>query len=84
VDRGPKETCWRWLGAKTKDGYGVIRIGQTVRRAHRVIWELQNGPVPPGLDLDHLCGEKACVNPDHLEPVTRSRNVSRQRLRGTR
>jgi hypothetical protein len=83
-DRGFTSPCWLWQGTVASTGYGQIRhsvagYGRTLM-AHRFFWEQRNGPVPEGLDLDHLCRVRACCNPDHLEPVTRRENV----LRGSR
>lgn len=72
--------CWTWTGKLRKDGYGVIAEGNMSRRelrAHRVSYELRNGPIPEGLTIDHLCRNRACVNPDHLEAIERSANVLR-------
>lgn len=69
--------CWPWLGALTSGGYGSVGVDSAVKTAHRVVYELLVGPVPEGLDLDHLCRNRWCVNPDHLEPVTRPENVRR-------
>lgn len=62
--------CWEWTGAKTK-GYGSIRISNPNRHylVHRWVWENLVGPIPDGLELDHRCRNRACCNPDHLEPV---------------
>jgi hypothetical protein len=68
--------CWEWSGVK-RGGYGQMRIDGCTLTAHRVGYELLVGPVPEGLDLDHLCRNRSCVNPAHLEPVTRSENVRR-------
>lgn len=72
--------CWLWTGS-LRAGYGQIRVrtetGWTVAAAHRVSYELARGPIPDGLDLDHLCRNTVCVNPRHLEPVTRQTNVLR-------
>jgi HNH endonuclease len=71
--------CWIWLGAVTK-GYGRVYKGDRNLMAHKVAFELTNGPVPNDLELDHLCRETLCVNPDHLEPVTRKTNLHRSPL----
>jgi hypothetical protein len=69
------ETCWLWIGAIKESGYG--NHGGT--GAHRFMYQLLVGPIPPGLQLDHLCRVRNCVNPAHLEPVTPSENVRRER-----
>ena len=69
----PNCGCWLWTGALDRGGYG--RCGQD--KAHRVSYYLFKGDIPEGLDLDHLCRVRSCVNPDHLEPVTRSINCLR-------
>jgi hypothetical protein len=69
--------CWQWTGAKTPGGYGVIGVGKRARVVHRVAYETLVGIVPVGLELDHLCRNRACANPSHLEPVTRLENVRR-------
>lgn len=77
VDDAP---CWRWTAAKNTPGYGQIRRGRASEPllfAHRVAWELFNGPIPAGMEIDHLCRVKHCVNPAHLEPVTHSENNRR-------
>ena len=72
-------TCWLWTAHCNPDGYGRYRLNGTIRVAHRVAYEALTGPVPEGLDLDHLCRVRNCVNPEHLEPVTKRTNT----LRGT-
>lgn len=67
--------CWEWTGVRTSDGYGQI-YGR-MQMAHRVMYELLVGPIPEGLELDHLCRNPWCVRPDHLEPVTTRENVLR-------
>ena len=73
--------CWEWQASMNK-GYGQFYRGGSrqdaiLRGAHRVSYEHWIGPVPDGLDLDHLCRVRRCVNPDHLEPVTRRENLLR-------
>jgi hypothetical protein len=70
--------CWSWLGTKNSDGYGVVRVdGRPMRGVHRVMYEAMRGEIPSGLQLDHLCRVRHCVNPDHLEPVTGRENSLR-------
>jgi hypothetical protein len=64
--------CWLWTGA-TLRGYARFKT----KTAYRFAYEHLVGPIPEGLDIDHLCRVKACVNPDHLEPVTRKVNIRR-------
>lgn len=69
--------CWIWQGALTTWGYGTIRYKGRPCQAHRVAYELLVGPIPDGMQLDHICRVRACVNPAHLEPVTNRENVLR-------
>ncbi len=73
--------CWLWIGHVENSGYGAFswREGALHRkaRAHRYAYELVVGPIPAGLEIDHLCRNKLCVRPDHLEPVTRAENIRR-------
>lgn len=73
----PTATCWLWAASKDQKGYGYFRINGVLRRAHRVAYEAQFGPIPEGLTLDHLCRVTSCVNPLHLEPVTGGENTRR-------
>lgn len=70
--------CWIWKAAKDGNGYGLFRVDKGhIHRAHRFAYEFLVGPIPDGLVLDHLCRNQACVNPDHLEPVTNDENCRR-------
>lgn len=70
------EKCWEWL-ACISNGYGRFGVNGRVKQAHVFAYELTIGPVPEGLELDHLCRNRRCVRPDHLEPVTRRVNLLR-------
>lgn len=73
------ESCWLWTGDVGNSGYGAF-IEHASRRtspAHRSVYKILVGPIPVGLTLDHLCRNKLCVNPAHLEPVTLSENCRR-------
>ena len=72
--------CWEWTAYKVKAGYGIFRVGGTAGDmvpAHRVAYELLVGPIGQKLCIDHLCRNPSCVNPAHMEPVTRAENVMR-------
>lgn len=71
------ETCWLWTAGKNGTGYGVIKHGADHWTAHRLSYTWARGPIPDGLELDHLCRVRECVNPDHMEPVTHLENVRR-------
>ena len=85
VDRSAGEDgCWPWTGAKRQDGYGVVRIKGVLMKAHRVAWAMSHGGQIHrwfshswSLVVDHLCGNKGCCNPKHLEAVTQSVNTIR-------
>lgn len=83
--------CIEWIGTRNNKGYGMIVVGYrcrksspngaVMRRAHRVVWEIFVGDVPDGLCLDHLCRNRACVLPSHIEQVTVGENVRRGEVR---
>lgn len=70
-------SCWLWTGYTNPGGYGQFKWGPMPRLTHRVAYEVLVGPIPAGLQLDHLCRNPACCNPAHLEPVTGRENVLR-------
>lgn len=75
-------SCWIWRGY-VENGYGRLTYGKTVR-AHRFFYEVLRGGIPVGMDIDHLCTDRACVNPAHMEVVTRGENSRRRHLRSIR
>lgn len=74
---GGDEECWSWLGTSHK-GYGRFQQGQ----AHRYAYSDKRGPIPDGMMVRHMCGNKACVNPRHLEPGTAKDNMDDRRFLG--
>lgn len=68
--------CWNWIGADNCK-YGIFTIDGKNVLAHRWAYEFHKGPIPKGLEIDHLCRNKFCVNPEHLEAVTAKENVRR-------
>ena len=77
VDKRPTTPCVLWVGRKDTNGYGRRRIQGREFYAHRLAYEAARGPIPAGLVIDHLCEAPACVNPDHMEPVTIHENIRR-------
>ncbi len=78
VEASPDD-CWNWTASKGFFGHGSFWDGTRSVRAHRFSWEQVNGVIPEGFELDHLCKNPPCVNPQHLEVVTRSENIMRGR-----
>ena len=70
-------SCHLWTGRKTPRGYGKFRIKRKEYYSHRIAYELAKGPIPDGLQIDHLCRNTSCCNPDHLEAVTSQTNTLR-------
>lgn len=72
-----EDGCWLWLGAASRIGYGIVKWEGASRLVHRVTYTELVGPVPEGLELDHLCRNRGCCNPAHLEAVTHAENMRR-------
>lgn len=70
-------SCWLWTGGLNGRGYATIGDGGLTLYVHILTWTEANGPVPDGLELDHLCRRPTCCNPAHLEPVTHAKNMAR-------
>lgn len=69
------EACWEWTGTRNEQGYGLFHSGTTNRLAHRIVFGYYFGEVAPTVQIDHMCGNPACVNPDHLRSVTPKQNT---------
>jgi hypothetical protein len=69
--------CWSWMGRKDREGYGRFDAGGQNKLAHRFAYEAMIGEIPRDLTIDHLCRNRECVNPTHMEPVTSEENVRR-------
>jgi hypothetical protein len=78
----PDTGCWNWQGGTSGDGrgggYGRMRVDGATMAVHRVMYIIENGPVPRQKQIDHICSNRACCNPDHLEMVTHKQNQKRR------
>lgn len=78
VDRA-SDGCWPWKGCRNSSGYGTVHFDGTSQGTHRVAYLLKHGAIPEGREIDHLCRNRACCNPAHLEAITHEKNMERVR-----
>ncbi len=74
--------CWHWKGAMISTGYGELNVNGTPVLAHRIMWELCNGPIPPSMEICHICDVPDCVRPDHLFLGTHADNMADMARKG--
>ena len=77
VEPEPMSGCWLWTGRPNSEGYGRMQIDGRRQYSHRMAYAHWVGPIPEGLEIDHLCRVRSCVNPKHMEPVSRRTNILR-------
>lgn len=81
IEPEPMSGCWLWVGTVTRNGYALFYSGVRYVYVHRWAYEHFVGPIPRGLQIDHKCRTRCCVNPKHLEPVTAKENSRRSPLK---
>lgn len=77
------KTCWNWTGTMTASGYGLFSVKGAQVRAHRFAWEMLVGEIPDGIEIDHRCMNKRCVNPSHLRHASHKQNAEHLPQRST-
>lgn len=82
IDLSNPDGCWPWLRGCDSNGYGHVGVHGDVYLTHRLAYELLVGPIPAGLTIDHICRNRPCCNPYHMEPVTRGENRRRAPISG--
>lgn len=78
IEFGTKEECWEWRAGKKPNGYGTVNFNGKGHQAHRAVYECLVGPIEDSLVIDHLCGNRACVNPYHMKPSLQAENLLRR------
>lgn len=85
IEEDPTTGCWTWTATRNAAGYGIVVWATKCYRVHRLLYEYRAGaPVADGLDVDHVCNRRDCVNPSHLEAVSHAENLRRIRARDAR
>lgn len=82
VDKNAPNGCWNWTASRRQKGYGQFWMGTTMKRTHRLSWELLRGEIPEGLHVLHNCDNRLCVNPDHLRLGTHQENIAEMIAKG--
>lgn len=84
INREAPNGCWEWKGKTDRDGYGTVWLGGTHKQAHREVFKALTGAeIDEGKELDHLCLNRKCVNPEHLECVEKLENIARRWGKGS-
>lgn len=78
VEKG--DGCWMWSAKRDRNGYGRFYLDGAQRRAHRVSYEFAHGPIEDGMQIDHMCHNRACVRPDHLRAATNKQNQENRKV----
>lgn len=76
----PMSGCWLWIGRLTRGDYAQVYYRGRTHRSHRIVYQLFVCDIPDGLELDHTCKLRSCVNPAHLDPVTHLENIKRSNV----
>jgi len=74
--------CWEWVAAKNRAGYGLLKLPDACKLAHRVSYWIHKGPFDESMDIMHKCDNPGCVNPDHLEICTHAMNMADRIAKG--
>ena len=82
VDVQKGDACWQWVAGRDADGYGAISHNRIQLKAHRLSWELENGPIPERICVLHHCDNPSCVRPDHLWLGTQAENMADRNQKG--
>lgn len=80
VDKINNSRCWVWIGSKTRTGYGHFKVRGKLVATHRLAYELLVGPIPAGMNIDHVCNHRDCVNPEHLRVCTPAENAKNRAI----